>query len=69
MTDYTHADIDAVEARIRRECPNASISRENFDFTLRVARLDLGIGFVVFDADETGSFVGDVDAIIKELKA
>lgn len=68
-TNYSPRDVRAAEARIRLECPDARVERHNFDWSLRVAKPDLSAEFVVYHADETGAFVGDLNDIISKLKS
>lgn len=72
---YKLADVDAAEARIRKECPGALVIRDNYGWSLIVARGTQHPGevFTVFDtrphAKGVATIIGDLDAIIGQLKA
>lgn len=61
---YTLKQVDDAEARIRRECPGAHVSRSNYDWTLSVARSDMSVAIVLFDASVSGPTIeSDANAI------
>lgn len=73
QADYTLADVDAAEARIRREYPGVLVSRGDYDWALSVAKADKSIAFIVYrpgvaSRNQTMA-IGDVDKIIAALKA
>jgi hypothetical protein len=74
MTEwFTLADVEAAEARIRRECPSAILSRSTYDGSLFVRSADRSELFVVYqDPDPSCSrpgVIGDLDKVIAALKA
>jgi hypothetical protein len=73
LVDYTLADVEAAEARIRKECPTAILSRGDYDWALVVLPADKSRAFWVFRpcdmARNQPGFIGDVDKIIAALKA
>ena len=66
---YSTDDVAAAAARIRTECPTAKISINNYDRSLLVATPDKRIMWIVFDDhDQRPIVIGNVDAIIDDLK-
>ena len=71
--DYTIEDVNAAEARIRRECPDALVARTDYDWSLSVAKADRSKGFIVFRTSRPDRgrtcHIGDVGKIIAALKS
>ena len=66
---YTLEEVDAAEARIRREVPGAHTSRSDYDWTLAVRTADKSRAYIVFMHDDDGNEIrADIGAVIAELK-